>query len=215
MKPPHSARLRSKGLRAEKWRAGVAVIVDHGLLPPVEFACFDAVPGQDARVAQQRHETRRMPALQFAQAGDVHVVVMIVRQQDDVRTRQIGKRDARRARAPRTCPGHRGASLAEDRIGQHHGIGQADQERRVVDEADRDAARCDGGRRWREWRVGRRLLPCDMPAVHPPPQDLQQAARLRRRAGIEEALAIAVVGGRKSGTGRTHASANFRSGHAA
>ncbi len=174
-------------------RRGDAKRAERHRLPPVELDRRDAAPAQGRAIAEHRHHMRRVAALQRAKARQVHVIVMVVRQQDHVRARQLGQDKAGRADALRTGPGHRRAAPAEHRVGQHDRLGQADQERRVIDEADRRRALRDRIRRRRKRRVARLRRPGGTLALASPAQKLPQSVRRRAGAGVEEALAVVMV----------------------
>ena len=72
------------------WRRRDAQASNHDVLPPIQLSRLDPMPGQDLGIAEQGHDMRVMAALDLAQARQVHVVVVVMRQQDQVRARQVG-----------------------------------------------------------------------------------------------------------------------------
>ena len=129
--------------RGQPHRAGGAAF------PPVHrMHVLEPGPPQDRLVAQGRDRRRRTPPGQAPEGGEVEVVVVIVRHQDQVDVRQARQRQPRRAGATGACPAHGGAAFAEDRVGQDRHARQLQQERRVADEGHR-------GRAWRHQRGGR------------------------------------------------------------
>ncbi len=137
------------------------------------------------------------PRLDLAQRGRLHVVVVVVAEEDDVDGRQIGNGVTRPANASR-------AEAPEGpRVGGEHGIredrgpSRLDQECRVADEGRGDAS---GGRLRRRQRRGRHRHGCGPRpglARAPPFEEVSGTARLRA-VDVEEPLAVAVIGYRVS-----------------
>ena len=166
--------------------------------PPVQFdRTRDASAGQRCGVAQGGDDGRGEAFVQPAQAGQVHVVVVVVRQQHGVDAGQGVQRQPRRPCPPWPSPGDGRAAVAEHRVGQQGehapaGHRQADQEGAVADEGQRDRAWRDDAGRWRVWRVldvrgPGHALPGQRPAEHG-----AQTARLLL-AGVEEVASVEVV----------------------
>ena len=167
------------------------------VLPPVQLSGVDAKVADDVRIAERSDEDRGVAALDLPQTGKIHMVVVIVRQQHDVRARQVLQRDAGRANALWAGPGDRGTAFTEDRVGQYYGAGKPDQKTGMIDEGDGHGAvwHCLG-RRGIDRVAGHLGRPCGSLVMQPPAQYLEQAARRAGDAGVEEAAAVVVVGER-------------------
>ena len=129
------------------------------------------------------------------------MIVVIVADEDHIDRRQRLGRKRRPTYAPRSYPAERTRMRREDRIGQDHRRGGPNQERRVTDEGNRDAACIHA--RWRRIvrdhggvrRPGRAL-----PRAHPS-NDFGQRT-IRPLVRIEESLAVAVIRHVIDGRGR-------------
>ena len=167
------------------------------VLPPVQLGGVDAKVADEVRIAQRSDEDWGVAALDLPQTGKIHVVIMIMRQQHDVRTRQVLQWDAGRANSLGTGPGDGGTAFTEDRVSQYDDAGKPDQKTRMIDEGNGHGAvwHCLGRRGI--YRVLRHLgRPCGSLVLQPPAQYLEQAAGRPGDTGIEEAAAVVVVGGR-------------------
>ena len=101
-------------------QGGVADAVDFGALPPVEFGDF---VGRHAPFAQRHAQTERDDETaaacgQLLNAGFFEVVVMAVRNEDDIGGRYVGKRGDRRLEAVHHH-GHGRDGAAEHGVGDN------------------------------------------------------------------------------------------------
>src|SRR5712692_9701990 len=114
-------------------------IVELNLVPPIELTQILETKGADSpRVAGGSEDGRRKALPELCQRRDIHMVIVIVAEQDDIDLRQVFERHARLAHSLGTDPAKGACTLRPDRIGQDgHGTG-LDQKCRMVDESNRD-----------------------------------------------------------------------------
>ena len=139
-KPPHRARLRSNGVRAEKWRAGVNVMRDAAGrgLPPVErFDASNAGGAHERSVPQRRHDQRVEPLRKPFERPQIAMVVVVVAEQHRRDGRQVAERDRRESHPPWPGKIQRAGTLGVHRIRQKVSGRRLDQKRRVSDERNR------------------------------------------------------------------------------
>src|SRR5205807_42120 len=84
------------------------------------------------RIAERRHDGR----LEFSQCRHVHVVVMIVADQDEIDRRQILEANPRRTMPPRTNERNRRNALRPNRISEDVDAVHLNERGRVIDEGD-------------------------------------------------------------------------------
>jgi len=172
---------------------------DAGLAPPIQLLrARDAGLGQQGGVAQGGDDGGGEAGVQGLQAGEVHVVVVVVRHQHGVDARQGVQRQPGRPGALGAEVPQGGAALAEHRVsdeGEHLAARQrqADQEGAVADEGERGMAGGDRVRRGRLRRVLHPVGPGRAPPGERPAQDGAHAA-VPDPAGVVEVLAVEMVG---------------------
>ncbi len=169
-------------------------------LPPVEIVASSDALALEKDAAPHSDEDGRLIVLpQSAQRRDVHVVVVIVRDNDGVDPRQILEADPG-GTAPLHAHG-RHRARGPGRVGQDVDPVHLDQERRVVDERHRDLTVADtpGGRR-AEGSVGEigpgTTLRCPVP-LRPGPHLVDDGLRLIEARPVEGRGVVAL--GRRSG----------------
>ena len=120
--PPHSARLRSNGVRAEKCCAGVSVIGNGARAASCHQSSSstlaDAGRPQQSPIAERRDHQRTRAALERPQRAQVAVVVVIVAEQHDRDRRQVVETHRRRADPARADERQRAGAFRVHRIGQ-------------------------------------------------------------------------------------------------
>lgn len=152
--------------------------------PPIQFGhAVQPDLGEVAGIAQRRDDSWVIPPPDRPQAGEIHMIVMVVRQEQQIDFGQIVQHPAGGTGALRPRPGDGRAALAEDRIGEDGQVRQADQEAAMADEGDR------GGPRRRQavriatgWRVRRQFGPRLTILAEAPLQNADQSAALARPA---------------------------------
>jgi hypothetical protein len=88
-------------------------------IPPVELDDFGkAVVSQELSHAQPAKNARPVPLFQAFERGQVQMVVVIVREQDEIDLRQVVESNPGRPMAPRPDPGNGGDAFRPDRVGQ-------------------------------------------------------------------------------------------------
>ena len=144
---------------------------DRERLPPVDLlGARDAVVGEVPRVAETGDDSRMEPRDEAPQRPQVHVVVVIVADHDEIDRRQVLEADPRRSMPLRPDPGDGANTLRPDGVGEDVQAVHLDQHRRVIDEGDAEVAAGDTCRR----DVGRDLLPLG-PVPTPAGDDVQLA----------------------------------------
>src|SRR3954462_4509471 len=108
---------------------------EFGALPPIEFdSRSDARLRKVARVAKTGHSTRAPACAHLTQCRQIHVVVMVVRDQEQVYAGQCIQALSRLPHATRAGKGNWAASLRPNWVGEHADTADLQQERRVTDE---------------------------------------------------------------------------------
>jgi hypothetical protein len=92
-------------------------------------------------VAERRHGLRVVAAADHAEARQIHMVVVVVGDEQQVDLGKIGKSAPGWAGAFRPGPGDGRAALGEDGVGEDGQAADADQEAAMTDEGDGGAAR--------------------------------------------------------------------------
>ena len=94
------------------------------------------VTAQDRVVAERHDDAAGMDPRQRRQGREIHVVVMVVRDEDRVERRQCFHRDAGRAHALRPGEGERAGAPRPDRVDEQVEPGRLDEVARVADRGD-------------------------------------------------------------------------------
>jgi hypothetical protein len=118
---------------------------DRDALAPIERARIQLGVGaaQQRIVAERRQDRTRAQAREPRQRGDVHVVVVVVRDEDGVERRQVAKRDAGRRGALRAQNPERTRPLGPNRIEQKIDALGLNQKAGMADETDPQRAAFD------------------------------------------------------------------------
>ena len=155
-------------------------------------------------VAERGDDARPVAAPEAAQRGDVHVVVVIMGEQDCVDGRQIGQCDARRLMAARAGEGERTGAVGPDWIDQDVVAGTLHEQRGMADHGDTESF--GAGRGMVDVSgAGGGGTPGGGDTGATPAQEVAQGAVGGSGAGVEEADTVEVVGGLghgKRGDGR-------------
>ena len=185
-------------------------------LAPVESPRSYTRPAQDRVVAQAGDDDRPVALPQPLQRRQVHMVVMIVADEDEVDLGQILEADARRPHPLWADEGEGRSTLRPDRIGENVEPASLDEHGRVADPGDShqigiDAVnaaapilddralepRTEGGLGGRIAGLDRHLArPLGASAREKARQEASWAAAIRRKPRIEEALAVEMVAAR-------------------
>ena len=115
--------------------SGDAVAEIHRSIPVAGLDRDIRMAGANDRiVAERRHEVRPVAPPQAIEAGQIEMVIMIVRQQHRVDRRQVRERDARRIDPPGPGEIERTGALGKDRIDQNVAVSHLDQKGRMADQ---------------------------------------------------------------------------------
>ncbi len=172
---------------------------DLGDLAPIAGARID-LPIYAAKkrvVAERRQHRAGVPLRERLQRRRVHVVVVIVRDEDRVEIGQIVERDARRIDALRPEPRERAGALRPDGIDQDVHAHRLHEERRVADMRRAQPRALDPLRRLVGGSCRKFLRPRRSRALAKLPAQQVGAALVDEfAAGKKEPLAVEMIGGR-------------------
>ena len=144
-------------------------------------------------MSKRRHNLRLVALPESSKRLHIQVIVVSMRNQDDVDRREIVEGDARRIDTPRAHTGKRADALRPDRVGQDVQAGSLQQEACMADETHAQAASDDARwwpiRRKGTWLVARPVLPAFKQV---PTCQVQNAPGLGA-TWVKEASAVEVV----------------------
>ena len=106
---------------------------------------FRIVSTDDGVVAKRGYDLRAVPHPKGVDGGQVQVIIVIVRDEDQIDARKMVERDTRRIVTSGTREGDRARPLGPDRIGQDVVSTHLNKECRVADEADAQILLCNAG----------------------------------------------------------------------
>ena len=114
-------------------------IVELNLVPPIELTQILETKGADSPGVAGGSENGRRKALpELCQRRDIHMVIVIVAEQDDIDLRHIFERHARLAHSLGADPAKSACTLRSDRISQDGDGAGLDQKCRMVEESSRN-----------------------------------------------------------------------------
>src|ERR1700761_14977 len=99
------------------------------------------MPRQNAPIPEPCVNRRTMLCSKPLQGWQIHVIVVVMAEQNQINGRQVFDGNARSMIAPRPSPRYWTSALGPDRICKDIETLELDQERRVIDEGDAQAVR--------------------------------------------------------------------------